>query len=97
MSENMAMALVSAAQMTMRHSPAKALELINQALDNAPNYYDAHFFLGIVYRQMSQPDSAKSAFRRSQELDPDQFARDAQLYNVVDIAPQSLPPPQAAG
>ena len=48
-----------------------AADLIEQALELAPNFTSAWFTLGEIRQQLGERDKAIAAFRKSRESDPD--------------------------
>ncbi len=49
---------------------SKAIELLKEAIELAPDFYRAHNTLGLIYQQSGQPNEARREFLVARELNP---------------------------
>lgn len=69
-----------------------AADLLEQALELAPNFTSAWFTLGEIRRQLGEPDKAIAAFRKSRESDPDdQHGAHLHLIRLGDAQLSEMP------
>ena len=71
---------------------AAAAELIEQAIELAPNFTSAWFTLGEIRRQLGERDKAIEAFRKARESDPeDQHGAGLQLMRLGEAEIAEMP------
>ena len=47
-----------------------AQDLYNQVLKINPNYFDAHYNLGIIFKELGELEKAKDCYEKAIEIDP---------------------------
>ena len=65
---------------------SKAIELLKEAIELAPDFYLAHNTLGLIYQQAGQPNEARHEFLAARALNP--RAADP-LINLGRLYPQA--------
>ncbi|APO49756.1 methyltransferase [Bradyrhizobium diazoefficiens] len=69
-----------------------AADLLEQAIELAPNFASAWFTLGEIRQQLGEPDKAIAAFRKSRESDPgDQHGAGLHLIRLGDAQMTEMP------
>ncbi|MBR0870034.1 methyltransferase domain-containing protein [Bradyrhizobium tropiciagri] len=70
-----------------------AADLLEQAIELAPNFASAWFTLGEIRRQLGQPEAAITAFRAAREADPeDRHGAGLRLMQLGAEAVAAMPP-----
>ena len=69
-----------------------AADLLEQAIELAPNFASAWFTLGEIRQQLGERDKAIAAFRKSREFDPeDQHGASLHLIRLGDVQMTEMP------
>lgn len=62
-------------------NPGQAVVHLRKSIDLAPSLAESHYWLGLSYRDLNQPDSAAAAFRTAVKLAPEtEFGRKAKEH-----------------